>query len=116
LKRSDLPNNRHKMRSKGGFKLPNEYGEKDWLDTALPLINSLEIIDADADGEVLNYALVENTKENRDTLKQAGVTDEEIEEALECYEHSIDLTTFVWKFAKWFNGDKFVREKPFDDM
>ncbi|WP_156290770.1 hypothetical protein [Oceanobacillus salinisoli] len=95
--------------------MPNKYGEKDWLDTALPLLNSLEIVDLDADGEILYYALVEGTEENREALRKAGVTPTEIKDATGD-EGQIDLTHFIWKFAKWFNGDKFVREKPFDDM
>ncbi|TES47184.1 hypothetical protein E2L07_19265 [Halalkalibacterium halodurans] len=98
--------------------MPNKYGEKDWLDTALPLLNSLEIVDFDADGEVLYYALIEDTKDNREVLKQAGVTDKEIQDSLGHFksEGAIDLTAFIWKFANWFNGKEFVREKPFDDM
>lgn len=98
--------------------MPNKYGEKDWLDTALPLINSLKIIDFDADGEVLYYVFVEDTEENREILKQAGVTDKEIEVSLGHHKNEdvIDLTSFVWSFAKWFNGEKFVRDNPFDDM
>lgn len=94
--------------------MPNKQGKNDWLDTALPLINSLEIIESDADGETLYYAYVADTDENKETLRKAGVRTDEIEEAT--YEEGIDLTRFVWNFAKWFNGEKFVREKPFDDM
>ena len=95
--------------------MPNKYGEQDWLDTALPLINSLEIVDKDADGEILYYALIEGTEENKEVLRQAGVTLQEIENSTGD-EGQIDLTHFVWKFAKWFNGEKFVREKPFDNI
>lgn len=90
--------------------MPNKHGEKDWLDTALPLINSLEITELDADGEVLYYAFVDNTEENREVLIKAGVTPTEIEEATTEDNKNIDLTFFVWNFALWFDGRKFLRE------
>ncbi|MCA1029330.1 hypothetical protein LCM23_25285 [Cytobacillus kochii] len=95
--------------------MPNKYGEKDWLDTALPLLNSLEIVDKDADGEILFYALIEGTEENKEVLRKAGVTSQEIMDSTGD-SGKIDLTHFIWKFANWFNGEKFVRENPFDDM
>jgi hypothetical protein len=93
--------------------VPDKYGNVDWLDKALPILNSLEIVDFDADGETLYYCLIEDTEENQKTLKQAGVTQKEIDEAISA-EGQIDLTSFIWKFAKWFDGDKFLRENPRD--
>lgn len=85
-------------------------------DCALDLLNSLEIVDFDADGEILYYALIEDKKENREVLKQAGVTDMEIEDSLGHYknEGAIDLTAFIWNFASWFDGKQFLRDNPND--
>lgn len=85
------------------------------MSKSLALINSLKLVDYDADGEILYYALVENTAENRLVLNKVGVTDKEIENSLCRYNNSkaIDLTGFIWNFAEWFDGEKFLKEKPF---
>jgi len=85
------------------------------MSESLALINSLKLVDYDADGEILYYAIVENTAENRLVLNNAGVTDKEIESSICHHDNSelIDLTGFIWNFAEWFDGEKFLKEKPF---
>lgn len=78
----------------------------------LELINTLEIIDYNADGEILYYALVESSKENIEKLKQVGLTEKQIEESMNDGKDSIDLTSFVWNYAEWFDGEKFLTYVP----
>lgn len=82
-------------------------------DNTLELLNSLEIVEGDADGEFLYFALVESTEENLNILAQAGITQDEISRSTDS-EGYIDLTGFIWEYAKWFDGEKFLKEVPND--
>lgn len=80
----------------------------------LALINSLEIIDSDGDGDALCYVMVENSPESRKVLREIGVTnvDKYIRKyGLEIYETDteFDLVPAVNDYtnADWFDGEKF---------
>lgn len=82
---------------------------------ALELLNKMEIIDTDSDGEVMVHIYVENSPVNRLCLTALGKTDAEIDNAV--YDHIgdgdvIDLNHFAWDYAEWFNGDTFLDYKP----
>jgi len=80
---------------------------------ALDLINTLEIVDYDADGEGLYYANVEVDNKARDVLRKLGKTDEWIDLHTDA-DGLLDLTHFVWEYARWFDGEKFLTYEPGD--
>lgn len=73
----------------------------------LELINSMEIIDTDSDGESLYYVLVKNSKENIDKLKTIGATDSDLQNAIDLGDQSIDISSIVFTYtdASWFSHD-----------
>ncbi|WP_147273830.1 hypothetical protein [Fontibacillus phaseoli] len=72
----------------------------------LGILNSIEIVDYDADGSTLYHAVVENTFGNQQKLKAIGITDDEIEGAFD-EEGNIDIKDFAFERcgAKWFHED-----------
>lgn len=77
----------------------------------LELINSMEIIDTDSDGESLYYVLVKNSKENIDKLKTIGATDSDLQNAIDLEDQSIDISSIVFTYtdANWFShGNGFI--------
>ena len=82
---------------------------------AIALVNTLEICDYDADGETLNYAIVELNEKVVIILNKLGLSDKEIEFEQDLgrdKKHYFDLTKIVWKYAEWFDGDKFLMKRP----
>ena len=74
----------------------------------LELINTMEFIGDDADGEICNYVLVEDNKVNRDILNRIGFSDEYIKlEELDVNEGEIDIAPIAFKFCNWWFGDYF---------
>jgi hypothetical protein len=81
----------------------------------IDLVNSLEFIDSDGDGEVLYYVMVENSPEAREVLRKIGVPDVDayIKEYGEEYyetdtEFDIAPAAFKYTEANYFDGDKFI--------
>jgi len=83
---------------------------------AIALLNTLEIFDYDAGGEILIYANVEVNEKSVNVLNKLGLSDKEIEfEQNYCEQkqkYYFDLTKIVWKYAEWFDGDKFLMKRP----
>ena len=81
---------------------------------ALDLINTMPIkyYDNDSiDGESIIYiATVENNQNNRNIIKSLGYTETEIDNFRSYRDDEIDLTNFVWDYAKWFDGEIFSVE------
>ena len=86
---------------------------------ALDLINSMELKHWDndiIDGQSVIYiATVEDSENNRKIIKSLGYTDQEVENFISYREGEIDLTPFVWDFADWFEGDKFIYDGGMND-
>lgn len=76
---------------------------------ALEIINSIEIDEADSDGETMLYVNVEDNDENREKIRSLGYSDDEID-TFKPYDDEpfIDLWMFVWDYANWFDGEKFI--------
>jgi hypothetical protein len=76
---------------------------------ALEIINSIEIDDADSDGETMLYVNIEDNEENREKIRSLGYSDEEID-TFKPYDDEpvIDLGFFIWDYANWFDGEKFI--------
>jgi|GEM_PF-3552716 len=78
-------------------------------DTAdkLAIINSIEIIDYDADGSALYYAFVANNPENREKLMKIGVVFQAIVDMTANDGGSIDISGFGFSHAgaQWFNPE-----------
>lgn len=81
----------------------------------LALLNSLEVVDVDGDGESLYYAIVENSPEARAVLKEIGVPDVDL--YLKTYgkeiyetdtEFDISYAAFEYTEANYFDGEKFI--------
>ncbi|MGE8038180.1 hypothetical protein [Lysinibacillus sp. NPDC093692] len=83
---------------------------------ALEIINSIEIEEVDSDGETMLYANVEDNEENREKIRSLGYSDDEIDN-FKPYEDEpiIDLGLFVWDYANWFDGEKFIIKEDLDD-
>ncbi|MEJ8547164.1 hypothetical protein [Brevibacillus borstelensis] len=78
---------------------------------AIDLINTLEVLDYEADGEACYYVNVELNSKTIKVLKSLGYSEDWIQK------HSLDgrefdLTGVAWKYAQWWDGDKFVLERP----
>jgi len=74
----------------------------------LELINTMEFIDDDADGEVCNYVLVADNKINRDILHKIGFSDDYIrEEGLDADGDTIDISPIAFEYCNWWFGDYF---------
>lgn len=71
----------------------------------LILLNSMPVIEYDADGESLYYAHIDNTLENQEKIKSVGGTDEQISESLCDNGALIDITTMAFGIfeAKWYD-------------
>ncbi len=83
---------------------------------ALEIINSIEIDEADSDGETVLYVNVEDNEENREKIRSLGYSDDEIDN-FKPYEDEpfIDLGLFVWDYANWFDGEKFIIKEDLND-
>lgn len=57
----------------------------------IDLLNSIEVIDDSACCGKLEYVHVANTPMNRKKLRQVGATDQEINEATDAFDESIDI-------------------------
>ncbi|MDB5053129.1 MAG: hypothetical protein JWM44_1179 [Bacilli bacterium] len=70
----------------------------------LILLNSMPVIEYEADGESLYYAHVDNTLENQEKIKAAGGTENQIGEFLCDNGAVIDITTLALTIfeAKWY--------------
>ena len=82
---------------------------------AIALLNTLEICDYDADGEILIYANVEVNEKVVRILNKLGLSDKEIEFEKDLgrnKKYYFDLTKIVWKYAEWFDGDNFLMKRP----
>jgi len=82
---------------------------------ALEILNSMVIVDAESDGEVMEFIYVENSEENREKLMSIGFAEAQIDNGL--YDRLedndvIDLNHFVWNYAEWFDGEKFLDHDP----
>lgn len=79
---------------------------------AVDLINSMPIkfYDTDyIDGKSILYtATVEDNETNRNIIKSLGYTDEEIDRLESHRNREIELTYFVWNYADWYDGYKFI--------
>jgi len=79
---------------------------------ALDLINTMEIEFWNTDiidGEVVVYIItVKDNELNRSVMKKLGYTDSEID-CLKGYRaNEIEIQHFVWDYANWFDGSKFL--------
>ncbi|PER43660.1 hypothetical protein COL26_23385 [Bacillus thuringiensis] len=79
---------------------------------ALELLNSLEIYDYDADGEILYYALVKLNEDNKKVIESLLPEGVNFNEGLDDKGELFDITLFCWEYAEWFNGDQFMAEEP----
>lgn len=78
---------------------------------AIALINTLEVLDYEADGEACYYVNVELNSKTMNVLKALGYSEDWIRRnSLDGEE--FDLTHVVWKYAQWWDGEKFVLERP----
>lgn len=70
----------------------------------IDLLNSIEVIDDSACCGKLEYVHVANTPMNRKKLRQVGATDQEIKEATDAFDESIDIACirFTYIDAKWY--------------
>ncbi|EOA3902539.1 hypothetical protein ACH0R4_RS14795 [Bacillus cytotoxicus] len=79
---------------------------------ALDLLNSLEIHDEDADGEILHYALVKLNEDSEKVIKSLLPEGVDFKDGLDDKGELFDITLFCWEYAEWFNGDVFLSERP----
>lgn len=79
----------------------------------LALINTMEFIESDGDGECCYYVLVEDNKENRDILYKVGLTNEDIETYCNPEEDTLDISPIAFRYANWYGGkEKGFYNKP----
>ena len=81
----------------------------------IELLNELQVIETDYDGDTIIYCLVENTKENMELLHKIGFTDDEILDScafsdLEELSKSdtIDIAMLAFKYADIYYKDRFI--------
>lgn len=80
----------------------------------LELINSMEFIDDDADGENCSSVIVEYNKLNKDILHRIGVSNEYIQrEDLVNDKGYINIAPIAFKYSNWWTGEYFEnRDEP----
>ncbi|MDK8182087.1 hypothetical protein [Paenibacillus sp. UMB4589-SE434] len=73
--------------------------------TKLLVLNNMEVVETDGDGECLYYVLVLNSEENRAELKHLGFPDSELSECEG--EDFIDISVFAFEQcgAEWYQSD-----------
>lgn len=76
---------------------------------ALEIINSIEVDDYETEDSTMLFANVEDNDENREKIRSLGYSDDEID-TFKPYDDEpfIDLGMFVWDYANWFDGEKFI--------
>ncbi|MBU5486429.1 hypothetical protein KQI86_19190 [Clostridium sp. MSJ-11] len=72
----------------------------------LELINTMEFVDNDADGENCSSVTVEDNKTNRNILYQIGLSNNDIGELID-EEGYINIAHVAFKYSNWWNGDYF---------
>lgn len=85
----------------------------------LELLNTMEFIDSDADGENCSSVIVEDNKTNRDILHKIGFDDEYIKrEELLDDEGYINIAPIAFKYSNWWTGDYFENkvEEPLKEF
>ncbi|WP_432702453.1 hypothetical protein [Lysinibacillus sphaericus] len=84
------------------------------------LLNSMEIIETDGDGETLFYVLVDYNEENLEALTKIVPN---LEQYLKDFgdvdndKSAIEISMAAWEYteAKWYRGGKFHLDKPIDE-
>ena|SRR5690625_1662523 len=93
---------------------------------AIELINSLVVIEAEGDGEILFYAYVRDDEKTREVLDKLNADDWLNQEWLNRdvgyfyvdyfrADHDktlIDISPIAFEYAMWFDGDKFLEYAP----
>ncbi|MEF2965068.1 hypothetical protein V3851_04425 [Paenibacillus sp. M1] len=85
------------------------------MNNKLDILNSMKVLEYDADGSTLYYCLVANTAENKQKLTSIGVPTEEIEEFIGIDKEDIDISGFGFSYggAEWFDGKHgWLKEAP----
>ncbi|MNW45158.1 hypothetical protein D3C74_224130 [compost metagenome] len=74
----------------------------------IEILNSMEIVEYDADGATLYYALVKDIAENRQKLLDIGAPWDEIVDSTSDDNEHIDICGLAFKYggAKWFDGER----------
>ncbi|WP_068505742.1 hypothetical protein [Paenibacillus kribbensis] len=82
----------------------------------LELLNKIEIVETDGDGENLYYACADANNENIAILEQIGVPESEVIEMIGKDGEHIDISGFAWRYtpAVWFTGDEWIDYIPRD--
>jgi len=81
-------------------------------------LNSLEVTEWSASSGELEYVVVENSRENRKILLEAGFTKEQLSEATDGLDEEIDLVTLAVNYANiycWIKGRGFVEEDVYNE-
>lgn len=74
----------------------------------LELINTMDFIDDNADGENCSSVIVEDNKKNRDTLAKAGFNSTYIDnEGLIDGDGNINVAIIAFQYSNWWNGEYF---------
>jgi hypothetical protein len=70
----------------------------------IDVLNSLEVLDYDANGGELEYLIVPNTEENRVKLLEIGTPSDELQDAITDDGEGIDISMICFEYggAKWF--------------
>lgn len=71
----------------------------------IEILNSMKVVEYDADGEALIYLLVKNTEENKDKLLSIGVPINEINDLVDISNETIDISSFGFQYggAEWYS-------------
>lgn len=85
------------------------------------LLNSMEIVETDSDGETLFYVLVDYNEENLEKLAQIVPN---LEQYLKDFgdvdndKSAIEISMAAWEYTKvkWYQGGKFHLEKPVEKV
>lgn len=88
---------------------------------AIELINSLVVVEAKGDGEILFYAYVRDDEKTREVLEKLKADDWLSHYKGTSYadhyraDHDstlIDISPIAFEYAEWFNGDRFLEFAP----
>ncbi len=77
----------------------------------LELINTMEFIGDDADGECCNSVYVENNETNREIINKIGFDNDYIDIEMILEDECLNIAVIAFKYCNWWNGDYFTDEE-----
>lgn len=76
----------------------------------LELINTMEFIDNDADGECCNSVSIEDNEKNREIINKIGFDNDYIDTEMILEDNCLNIAVIAFKYCNWWEGDYFLNQ------